>query len=288
MAPFVEEQAASLENAGIEICFYKVIGKGIGGYLSNLRPLKNAIGSCRPDIVHAHYGLCGLLANLQRRVPVITTYHGSDVNNRRIRWLSRISMCLSAYNIFVSAKIRDRCKWIRKAGAVIPSGVDTELFKPLASPVDKSRQPYKRVLFAGAFDNAVKNASAAIRAVNRLEGVLLIELKGYTRAEVVQLLNTSDVLLVTSLSEGSPLVVKEALACNCPVVSVDVGDVKDLIGNIEGCFICSYDPADIAGKITLALNHGRLLEGRNTIISKGLDIKVVAEKLKSAYMHLAH
>ena len=103
-APFIEEQITALQQNGVEIVRYGVTGKGIIGYLRELPALRRVIRAERPDIIHAHYGLCGLLANLQRRIPVVTTYHGSDINNPSIRRFSKIAMRLSAHNIFVSKR----------------------------------------------------------------------------------------------------------------------------------------------------------------------------------------
>ena len=82
-APFVVEQMKALQRRGVECALFFVKGKGIGGYLKQLRPLKKTITAFQPDVIHAHFGLCGLLANLQRRVPVVTTYHGSDINDHK-------------------------------------------------------------------------------------------------------------------------------------------------------------------------------------------------------------
>ena len=102
--PFIEEQMAVLEARGIEVLRYGITGKGITGYLRELPALRRAIRQRRPDIIHAHYGLSGLLANLQRLVPVVTTYHGSDINVPSILRFSKIAMRLSAHNIFVSKR----------------------------------------------------------------------------------------------------------------------------------------------------------------------------------------
>ena len=112
-APFIEEQIAALEARGIEVLRYGITGKGILGYLRELPALRRLIRVERPDLIHAHYGLCGLLANLQRRIPVVTTYHGSDINIPSILRFSKIAMRLSAYNIFVSKRnvaIALKCK----------------------------------------------------------------------------------------------------------------------------------------------------------------------------------
>ena len=103
-APFIEEQIAALQQEGVQIIRYGVTGKGIIGYLRELPALRRLIRAERPDLIHAHYGLCGLLANLQRLVPVVTTYHGSDINVPKILRFSKIAIRLSAWNIFVSKR----------------------------------------------------------------------------------------------------------------------------------------------------------------------------------------
>ena len=102
--PFIEEQISALQALGVQIIRYGVTRKGITGYLRELPLLRRLIRAEQPDIVHAHFGLCGLLANLQRRVPVVTTYHGSDINVPKVLRFSKIAMRLSAWNIFVSAR----------------------------------------------------------------------------------------------------------------------------------------------------------------------------------------
>ena len=95
-APFIQEQAEALQAAGCEIAFYGLKGKGLQGSLKNMPALKRKVKAFQPDVVHAHYGLSGLLANLQRQVPVVTTYHGSDINERKILPFSKLSMWLSS------------------------------------------------------------------------------------------------------------------------------------------------------------------------------------------------
>lgn len=101
-SPFVSEQAESTKKKNIQVDYFPVKGKGVFGYLKNRKELLKKIEKYHPDIIHAHYGLSGLLANLQREVPVVTTFHGSDIHSGGI-WLllSKICMYLSAFNIFV-------------------------------------------------------------------------------------------------------------------------------------------------------------------------------------------
>ena len=78
LTPFITEQAEALVAAGCEVVYFGVKGKGVKGYLRCLRDLRFKIDKWKPDVVHAHFGLCGLLACLQRKVPVVTTFHGCN------------------------------------------------------------------------------------------------------------------------------------------------------------------------------------------------------------------
>ena len=285
-APFITEQVAAIERLGVECRYFGVCGKGIFGYLRHLPKLRNVIRDFQPDIVHAHYGLCGLLANYQRRVPVVTTYHGSDINDPKVLRLSRIAIRLSRVNIFVSQKnigiVRPQ-----KDYALIPCGINLEDY-PVMDKAEARRQmglsPSKQyVLFAGAFDNAVKNASLAKAAMALVPEADLIELKGYTRTQVATLINASDAILMTSFTEGSPQVIKEALACGCPIVSVDVGDVAERVLGVEGCYVTSSNAASLANALKTALAFGRRTRGRDAILRDGLTNDIIASRLINIY-----
>lgn len=286
-APFIVEQAEALRRAGCTVEFYGVTGKGIKGYLKCLPALKRQIRSFAPDIVHAHYGLSGLLASLQRKVPVVVTFHGSDINEAKLLPFSRIAMCLSAHSIFVSTKNIQRARPPKQKATLLPCGVDlsdtqltsrTEARERMGLLVDGDY-----VLFAGAFDNRVKNAPLAKAAVALLPGVELIELKGYSREQVTLLMCAADAFLMTSFTEGSPQVVKEAMACGCPIVSVDVGDVAERIADLDGCFISQRTPDEIADKLCKAVSHKERTEGRERILTLGLTNDRVANRLLEIY-----
>ena len=283
-APFVTEQVAALKGVGVECRMFPVKSNN---YLRYYPELKRTIRSFRPDIVHAHYGLCGLLANLQRRVPVVTTYHGSDINDPKVRRLSKWAIQFSAYNVFVSQRNIDLAR-PKKNFALIPCGINLADF-PI---IDKNEarkeiglvQGGRYVLFAGAFDNPIKNASLAQAAVSLLPGVQLLELKGYSRPQIALLMQAVDAMLMTSITEGSPQVVKEAMACGCPIVSVDVGDVRERVDGVEGCFVSNtYKPEDLASLLDKALSFGMRTDGRNAIIRDGLTSEAVAFQLKEVY-----
>lgn len=286
IAPFIEEQVNALKKIGLQMEIFGVKGKGIRGYLKNWKLLLQHINEFQPDIIHAHYGLSGLLANLQRKVPVVTTYHGSDINDKRIFRISKLTIRLSEHNIFVSQKNVDKAK-LKKKFSLISCGVDTSVFYPQNQEACrremKLSKEKKYILFAGAFDNQVKNASLALNVVSTLKNTELIELKDYTREKVACLMNAVDACLMTSHSEGSPQFIKEAMACNCPVVSVEVGDVKELLGGVKHCYLAKYDIQDIAEKLNLLFENGERTNGKEKISNMHLDSTSIARRILEVY-----
>jgi len=292
-----------LAKMNINVDYFTIEGKGIKGYLMSRKQLMNKMRLYQPTIIHAHYGLSGLLANLQRRISVVTTYHGSDINNPKVFPFSRLCMMLSAQNIFVSEKNLHKSNRqllsthgvtqshpVSRKNSLIPCGVDIELFKSVEKSTARKLlgldEDKHYVLFSGSFHNAVKNPKLALKAINLVENAELIELKGYTREQVVLLMNAVDGVLMTSFTEGSPQFIKEAMACNCPIVSVPVGDVPNVINDIEGCYISTYEPNDVAQKLKQALEFGKRTDGRIRIIKLGLDLETVAKKIIDVYQQL--
>lgn len=269
IAPFIIEQVAGLQKKEIEVEYFTIKRKGITGYLFSRKALISKIHTFTPDLIHAHYGLSGLLANLQSKIPVVTTYHGSDINNSRSRFFSRFAITLSDFNIFVSQKLIDIAK-PHSRYIYLPCGVDLSLFVPEAKMDARKKlhldEANKCVLFSGSFSDEVKNCDLAKKAVAKLPHVQLLELNGYTRQQVAQLLNAVDAVLMTSFTEGSPQIIKEAMACNCPIVSTDVGEVKKIIGDTKGCYITNFDPDDVAGKLKLAIAFEGRTSGREGIL----------------------
>ena len=258
------------------------------GYLREISGLRKKISEWKPDVVHAHYGLSCLLANLAtRRVPVVSTYHGSDINEPKVLPFSKLAIWLSAWNIFVSKRNVDIAQ-PKKHWSLIPCGVAlsdeqlqsrTESRKALGWKLDE-----KKVLFAGALDNAVKDPELAKASVTLLNGVELIELKGYNRQQVNALMCASNCLLMTSRTEGSPQVIKEAMACGCPIVSVDVGDVAERTEGVNGCYVVPLrEPEDIADALERAIAFEGKTNGREKILEYGLTNELVAKKIIKIY-----
>ena len=284
-SPFVKDQIKSLEKIGIEISQYLIKGKGVIGYLSNLKLLRKKIISGDYDLLHAHYGLSGLLANLQMKIPVVTTFHGSDINIRKNIFFSYISSRLSNQNIFVHPS---QPKKLRFKGEIniIPCGVNLEIFKPIDNKTAREKLNFKLnknyILFSGEFNNKIKNADLAFSAINLVDkNIELIELREFSKKEVALLMSAVDLLLVTSDTETGPLVVKETMACNCPIVSTDVGDVKYVLGKTKMCFVTHHDSKKIAKNISIILKANQRTNGRGRI--NDYELKKTAVRIKNIY-----
>jgi teichuronic acid biosynthesis glycosyltransferase TuaC len=300
ISPFIYEQVESTKTLGVEFEYFNIIGNGISGYLHNANPLRNKIKSYQPDIIHAHYGLSGLLSILIKyRVSLVTTFHGNDINTlhplSRIKpnWNKYLSWFVyfgSNHSIFVTENLARQIKANPSISDIIPCQVNLDLFYPMDKAIARRQlnlHPSKKyVLFSSSFTIPIKNYPLARRACLPFENLELIELNGFTRQEVNLLLNACDLALITSYNEGSCQFLKEAMACNCPIVSTKVGDSEWIFGDSAGCYLTSFEPSDVTEKINLALEYRQVndqTKGRERIIELGLDSETIARKIFKVY-----
>jgi teichuronic acid biosynthesis glycosyltransferase TuaC len=221
----------------------------------------------------------------------VITCHGSDINEWYMNILSSFTALWADQVIFVSDKMSRKVFIKTSAKSIIPCGVDTDLFIPKPQEEAKKAElldhALKYILFSSSFNIKVKNPALAKRAVKTLgDKVILVEMKNRTRDQVGSIINACDVLLVTSFSEGSPLVIKEAMACNCTIVSTNVGDVEWVLGDTEGCYIAVFDAKDVAKKLKLAIEfreEHQYTNGRNRITELGLDSETIAGRIMEVY-----
>ena len=288
--PFIREQVEALRAQGCECEYYHIKGKGLLGYMREISGLRKKVREYKPDVVHAHYGLSCLVANLATwRVPVVSTYHGSDINVKSVLRFSKLAIRLSAWNIFVSKRNMALAGAVEgKKASLVPCGValnDDQLqTRDEARKVLGWSADEKKALFAGAFDNDIKQPELAKLAVDILEEAELVELKGYSRSEVNTLICASNCLLMTSKTEGSPQVIKEAMACGCPIVSVDVGDVAERTEGVDGCYVVpTREPKDIAEALEKAIAFEGKTNGREKILEAGLTNEQVAKRIVEIY-----
>ena len=291
VSPIIKAQAASLEKTGIEVVIYPMLGQGFLGYFKNIYPLNRLIKKEKINIVHAHYSLCGFLASVSTRKPVVTSIMGSfprkTVKLLMVRFFSKYIW----KEVIVKSELTASQMAVKRVH-LLPNGVDLDLFYPKEKNVIKQKLGWdiskKQVLFAADPDRTVKNfklAQQVIEKINKPE----IELKtaySISHTEMADRITAADVLLMTSLSEGSPNVIKEAMACNVPVVTVNVGDVKRTIGTTAGCTIVdSYNADELADAVLDNINIG-YTKGRERIQTLDLSSQSVALKIRSIYNKL--
>lgn len=287
---FIREQMDSCRNLGVDFEVFNITGGGATGYAKAYFRLIQKIVFGRYDLVHAHYGLAGFISVMQPFTPVVVTFHGCDVNDPKTRRISKIAYRFCSEAIVVEDGLVQKLKAKRKI-TVVPCGVDTEIFHPISKEIARKElgvPAQKRIiLFASGFDIPVKNAALAKEAIAPLEDVELWELKNKTRVEVNLLLNACDLLLLTSVREGSPMIIKEALAAECPIVSVNVGDVHLRAGGVNNVHICPHEPQALREAILQLISSGVRSNGRQRIFEHGLDLHSIAKRIYTIYQKCA-
>ncbi|MEI6647017.1 MAG: glycosyltransferase [bacterium] len=304
--PAVRLQVEGLRSLGVNVIPVIVDRARLGrwAYLDMRRLLKQQVDAIRPDIVHVQFGgVQAAIAALAIPKRCIVSYHGTDlhggsrsrscfsrVSKRLGVWCSRFAIRHTAYSIVVSESL---LKYIpADCGTVctITTGVDYECFKPL----DRGSclkdlgldSAVPKVLFCDSSHDPVKRRDLADVAIEKLRtaGIEceLLELNNVCHEKVPLYLNASYCLLVTSDKEGSPNIVKEALACNIPVISVDVGDVADRIRNINGCYICERDSVSLAKALRQSLAGLGRCESRE-LVRSDIDNKIICKRLFTLY-----
>lgn len=293
ISPIVRAQGESLKKAGIEVAYFPILGKGLKGYMKNVLPLKRHMREYEYDIVHAHYSLSALVATLAGCKPLVVSLMGSDAKMGGVfRQVARFfGKCLWNQVIVKSISMMNDINLSKTA--IIPNGVNCSVFRPMPKTGLKQNLFFSEnkatVLFLANPARESKNFKLAESANKQLNSLCNAELAvrfNLPIEQIPKIINAADVILLTSRWEGSPNVVKEAMACNCPVVATDVGDVAWLFGDEPGHFLTGFDPADVADKIRDALDfagrHGRT-RGRERIKGLRLDSKSVAEKIIRVY-----
>ncbi len=293
ISPIVRNQGESLRNNGVELDYFTIKGKGFKGYLKNVLMLKSFLKSNKYDIIHAHYSLSAIVASLAGAKPLIVSLMGSDIQ-ARLFWRLIIKLLSKTHWKAIIVKSERMRKQIGISDAlVIPNGVDFEKFKPIKKNIAKRKIKFnekKHIIFVSNPERYEKNFQLSKTAYNLfdIKNAELNIVHDVDHDLMPYYYSGADVLVVTSLWEGSPNVIKEAMACNCPIVSTDVGDVKEVIGNTEGCYITSLDPKDVAEKIKMVLAFGKMTNGRERIIKLGLDSDEIAKKIIDVYKEVLY
>ena len=282
------QQAESLVNVGIDIEHFIINGKGIIGHLRNVGRLRKFIKENKFDLIHAHFIWSGIVASLAiTNLPIVVSLKGSDVHKNRIRrLLIFIFQKLSWRSVIVKSTKMMKLLAITTNVYIIPNGINLNQFKYIDKKLAREKlgvNDKKHIIFIADPKRKEKNYQLAEKALELLNNDI-VELNIVSNVKhklIPYYLSAADVLLLTSEYEGSPNVIKEAMACNCPIVSVDVGDVSEVIQDTDGCFITSNDPKEISINIEKALVFGKNTNGREHILH--LDSLVTAKKIKTIY-----
>lgn len=289
VSPLIKNQAESLIAEGVEIEYFAIIGKGWKGYVHNIQKLRFYLKAHKYDIVHAHYSLTAFVASLAGAEPLVVSIMGSDL--KAVKWykyIIRMFRFLFRWKAVI-VKSQDMYDTLHfKAARIIPNGVDTDKFKPM-NKIDCQKQlnwdcSKKHLLFPASPFRREKNYSLALEAVAILENEA-IELHYFdnTPNSITPIwYNAADAVVMTSLWEGSPNAIKEALACCRPIVTTNVGDVNFLLKNLEGTFITSFGKEEIASCLNDALRY-KSTEGLKQIQSTQITSSTIARKIINIY-----
>jgi glycosyltransferase involved in cell wall biosynthesis len=302
---FIKTQVDSLLAAGLEI---EIIHPKPGPFL--LRYASAAVQvflktlTKRFNIVHGHYGQWCLLARMQWTTPVVASFLGSDLLGNRVitiksrklhTFLVSLSRWLSRHVDVATVKTGEMEKVLSGDNVVVyPDGVDFGLFHPIPRHEARTTLGWDPdryyVLFGNNPKRPEKNFPLAKAAIEQLNarGIAadLVVATGLPQTTLVQYINASNAVILPSIFEGSPNIVKEAMACNIPVVATNVGDVAQVIGRTKGCSICPPEADALAAGLGQAIQHDEPTTGRADIAH--LECSVIAKRIVAIYEQAVH
>lgn len=305
--PFLEQHVRYLISHGVDVQVFYFSGKGnLINYFKAWLQIRKTSFWQKADILHAHWGQSAFPAIFSKK-PLVITYHGSDLQgivnqNNKYNLSGKVLVLFSKLIslkadrcIVVSNHLKHLLPKILKNIYTIPVGINLQDFRPMDKISCRERlslDPKKKyILFVSNPERNEKRFWLAQQAFeiynqgNPDQDAELLVVNQINYKDMPLYLNAGDVLLISSLHEGSPTVVKEALACNLPIVSVNVGDVEDRIKHIDGCFICKNDhPSVIADALSSAIERNQRIIGRDFVLN--LDEKVLSQKVVNIYNEL--
>jgi teichuronic acid biosynthesis glycosyltransferase TuaC len=307
--PFVHDEVEALRKAGVETDLYFVNGRAsrlnyFGMPLGFFRRMR----SRKYDVVHVHHSFCGLVATMQRSVPVIWTFHEGEISGntrdalrehpiRRIAYSRRLKKFVARrVDAIIVVAEHLRAQLGRPDAVWLPAGVDMDVFVPMDTAEARRRlglpEDRRFVLFPSSPSRVEKRHDLAKRALELLReswpethDVELLTLDNVPHDRVPLYINASELMLMTSAFEASPVTIREALACNVPVLCTDVGDARVVLGGVAGCAIVDPDPERIAAALRVALGAPRRVEGRGRMESYSLQRSV--RELQVIYSRLS-
>ncbi|MGQ3412214.1 glycosyltransferase [Natrinema sp. LN54] len=289
--PFFEQQVSALEDRGVDCTVLEVPGEHEGdsgrtptNYARFYPDIVSEVRSTSYDLVHANYGLVAPFALAQPTRPVVLTLWGTDLMSDR-SWLRSCSRYGARRADAAIVPSRTMSRDLETEHELIPFGVDTDLFRPMSRAQAREQVGWETdrpiALFPYDRTRSVKDYPRAQRLVERADAdIELRTVSGVDHAQMPYYMNASDALLVTSRRESGPMVVKEAAACNLPVVSTDVGFVGETIRGVSNCVVSDNDGA-LLGGLERAVENGGRSDGRESI--DGLSVDSLGDRLHGLY-----
>jgi teichuronic acid biosynthesis glycosyltransferase TuaC len=293
---FVKEQIDSLTRQGVENEIFFINGRENGKkeYLKAIWRIRKKIEQGNFDIIHCHHVFSAIVLLLTFRFfdhKCVVSYQNPPKREGGM-------FIYKLINIFFNAIIvKNSSILINNKVFYLPNGVNLDFFKDYSyeESIEKLKLNDKKkyILFMDSFkrrsQKRIDRFNAVIEILKKGGNPYNIEsliLTNTERSLIPYYMSVSSLHLLTSDFEGSPNSVKECLACNTPVVSTPVGNVQDLIGDVEGCFISkSFDTNELAGLVINSLDINNF-QGRDKIITKNLDIITVAKELTKIYIKI--
>jgi glycosyltransferase involved in cell wall biosynthesis len=297
---FVQDQMESLRSIGVDYDVFFVNGStSRWNYARGVRDLQKYLRGKRFDLIHAHFGLSGWIARCQVSLPIVLTFHGDDLLGKfrfdgSITALGRFfqasSLMLAPLARAVIVQSREMQKMLRFARSyVIPCGIDLDLFRPMDQREARGvlgLDPREKFLIF-AYDPAEQRKRydlverAVLIARKDIPELRILHVRGKPHAKMPLYMNAADVLVVASEAEGGPLVTKEAMAVNLPVISVPVGDAAELIGDSEGNYIVPRTAEAVADKLVEVCRRGQRSRGRERVAP--FSMPATAKKVLEVY-----
>ena len=327
--PFVTEQGEAIRVLGHEVDYFLVQGN----YVKAVGALKAKIREFKPDVVHAHFGLSAITAELQSLVPVVTTFHNGEIHHWWVNLMTSLMSLRAKHVFYVAQHIHDMVYFKARNYSIIPCGVsldDCFLMDKAEARRQLDWEPNKKyILFGGTFSNTRKNYALLRDAIQQLVplstnsatnnstkgtswpptdtpsgldafgDIVCVEMKGLSRAECVLRMNACDVFALPTKNEGSPQALKEAMACNCPIVATDVADIKHLLGDLPGHYLLpnkrgngawwkgdEHSAEELADLLKQALAFEGRTKGRERIVELGYTNELVAKQIIAIYQEV--
>lgn len=242
------------------------------------------------DIIHSNSAFTAPFAVIQPQRPVVMTFWGSCLQGDRLYGYSEnmVKFCAKRADATIVRNNKMKKK-LDQNSKVIPSGVDLQKFKPQDKKLARTKLDWEQneyyIIFVNNPKKKVKRFNLAKKVASQVDSmceknVNLYVVSGVPHNQISTYMNAADVLLLTSKNEGSPNVVKEAMACNCPVVSTNVGDVKQRVKNVNNSYVCESEMELVKAVVSVLRNGGRT-NGRENINKLGKER--IAERIIEVY-----